>query len=183
MRQLSSTNKKIRGTKRRLKSFKAWTDSFENYFTDKKEYDSKEEYWRLPVLSSFVEGKVAKLSVQKEIIKLLLNACDHLVNSKNKQNVKCRIVVVITWPYLHASQLCIYYDDKYFNTFINESINESINEESTITRIENKSLVNMLGVKLNNNYGETGINVEFHSLKNNCFEHHQFWYLGEVNNI
>ncbi|WP_442903477.1 DUF3916 domain-containing protein [Gilliamella sp. wkB112] len=56
-RRLCLTDKKLRGKKRRLRSFASWSRAFENYFPT--QISENERYWniKIPVDIQLVQGK------------------------------------------------------------------------------------------------------------------------------
>ncbi|WP_178113495.1 DUF3916 domain-containing protein [Pseudomonas sp. ANT_H12B] len=66
MRRLALSNKKIRNIPRRLKALAAWSCRFEGYFFDNLTLDQKYSNWKIPVITTLVEGKQATAAIRKE---------------------------------------------------------------------------------------------------------------------
>lgn len=71
----------------------------------------------IPVAQSFIDSKKTPRSIRKFCIQTLINATEKLVKIKPSSQIKTRIVAIISLPNLWDSQITVFFDSNYFDTF------------------------------------------------------------------
>jgi Protein of unknown function (DUF3916) len=178
MRKLSLTNKKIRGVPRRLRSLRGWSDSFNEWFPDIDDLNPKLRYcnWKIPILSSLVEGKQAKQTVQAECAQRLINACSHLIAAKPDWARSYRVTCSVYLSDMFSSEVCIYMDEDYYKGHTDDSVSDY----GTVTRIQNKSLIQEWQLALPEGLDELGVLLNFHRPDDDWMLKGERWFFGEV---
>lgn len=176
MRQLSISNKKVRGVPRRLRSLKKWAESFEGYFPTSG-LSVEEGYWNLkiPVLMNLVQGKQAKKEIQASCAQRLIDAAYHLFQAKKDTSPEIKVTCCIILPDMFASELCIFTSREYFNMHTVEGYGRF----GKLERIKNKSLVQLWGLKLPSEFSELGILRTDKNEDGNPYLSEN-WYFGEI---
>lgn len=176
MRCIALTNKKVRGVSRRLRALHKWADSFAGWFPE--ELDPTDKYcnWKIPVLSSLVEGKQAERPIQAECAQQLVNACAHLMLAKPHSLSNYRVTCSITLPDMFSSEVCIYTDQDYYQGHVKEGVYEY----GTITRIRERSLASEWALNLPAGVEELGVYLNFSSAEDDWTLVGDRWFFGEV---
>ena len=149
MRKLSFNrpNEKIRNPDRHLRSLKRWADGFLDYYP--KRTDSRYVNFKIWTLDRLIEGPKSKHEWKKEAIRQLLSAADNLVNAKpDAEKGKSWVAVLLCYPNLWASEVTVFFDKDYLNSFIP-------------SKTVNKSLLKNFGISTPNNFIEVGYFVSW----------------------
>lgn len=176
MREVAFTNKKVRGIPRRLRSLKRWSENFIGWFPDDLQPLDNYCTWRIPVLSSLVEGKHAKLPVQAECAQRLIDACGYLIKAKPKEASAFRVTCRIVLPAMFDSRVCIYLNEEAFRAHASEGGNEY----GTTTLIRGRSLANEWNLFLPDGVHELGVHESYRSEEDEWFVEGDSWFFGEV---
>jgi Protein of unknown function (DUF3916) len=118
MRRLALTNKKVRGVRRRLRVLAKWAAAFEGRFPAGLTAEERFLDFKIPVLSSLVEGRRSTLAVQRVCAQRLIDACTHLINAKPSDLDHFRVTAVVCLPDMFASRVCIFSDEQSFQDHI-----------------------------------------------------------------
>ena len=182
MRRLSPYKQKIRGVPRQLRALKKWSDSFDNYFPDLKNSSSSLKYynWKIPVREGLILGNRVKHSVRIECAQRLINVSNNLINAKPDWADNSKVTATIVLPDMFASEVCIYFQEEYFNFHTSTYKQEDdlgCYEQNVIAE---KSLAQEWGLLLEN-LSELGISKKYYS-KQNIEDNFvsECWYFGEV---
>lgn len=120
MRQISINDKPLRGLHRRLRSIERWASSFQDSFYPRPG-DRKYANWKIPVHEALVEGPQARIEVQAFCIQQLLEAATHLSNAADRSQGYYRVACLLTWPWVHQSEVTLFYDRDYYLRFLGET--------------------------------------------------------------
>ncbi|WP_341646724.1 DUF3916 domain-containing protein [Thauera sp. SDU_THAU2] len=119
MRRIALTNKKLRGIPRRIRTLEKWALSFEGYIRPRSHEMERYFNWKIPVHQALVQGRQTSLEIQSRCIAQLLNAASALaVASREASGEYCRVACLITWPWLHQSEVTVFYDKDYYLSFL-----------------------------------------------------------------
>ncbi len=124
-RRLALSNKKIRNIPRRLKALATWASNFEGYFPDDLTREDKYCNWKIPVLTTLVEGKQATDAIRKDCAQQMINAAGHLLQARTAEAIDSRIVASICIPDMFSSEICIYTQLDYHRCHIPPAHDES----------------------------------------------------------
>ncbi|MFW9079081.1 DUF3916 domain-containing protein [Pseudomonas sp. P2757] len=171
LRRLALTNKKVRNIPRRLRALAAWAADFDGYFPEHLTAQQKYSNWKIPVITSLVEGKQATTAIRKECAQSMIDAAHHLIMARPKDALDCRIVACICLPSMFSSEICIYTDLEYHRSHIPSADSGSV--ENTMSLAADWGLVLPEGVK------ERGLSYMTEDWDDQPYEEHQ-WYFGEV---
>ncbi|MEM7590006.1 MAG: DUF3916 domain-containing protein [Cyanobacteria bacterium P01_A01_bin.83] len=160
-RQISVSRRysKIRGVKRRLNALDSWAKSFEGYFPPE---NKNLKYWnrKIPVLDILVSPPKTTKKIQARCLNSLIQAANHLLDARPSKMTFAKVTVLITYPDMFGSEICIFFDPNYFDSFFDiES-----QDQSLCLLTGKQSLADQLGVNLPEIYEEVGF--EFKSNDN-----------------
>lgn len=141
---------KVRGIKRRLGAIDKWSESFEGYFPS--EY-STEPYWnwKIPVLDRMVEPPTATSRIQAHCAKAMLNAAQHISAAKPSQYKNAIVTVLITYPEMFSSEICVFFAPEYYESFFKRD-----DEYQSLVPIKGKSLSKSLAFPIPSAFSEAG---------------------------
>lgn len=152
MRRISFNRpkEKLRGLKRRLRALDKWADSFQGYFPA--EYaDEKYWNWKLPVLDRLVGPPTTNIEIQTHCAKAIMRATDHLLEARPSECKHAIISALITYPHMFGSEICIFFDTDYFESFFQRN-----SEWQSLTPLKTKELSKSLKFNLPNGFIQTG---------------------------
>ncbi len=140
MRKLSINRpkEKVRGVKRRLVAIDAWADSFEGYFPS--EYKN-ESYWnyKIPVLDRLVNPPTTSSAIQRHCVLAMFRAMKHLSDAQPDACKDAVITALIKHPYMFGSELCIFFDREYYQSFYGRNnVHQSVNCISEGVELSNR---------------------------------------------
>lgn len=176
MRQISLTEKKVRGIPRRLRSLRKWAESFSGWFPQGLKAGDRYCHWKIPVLRNLVEGRQAKKQVQIECAQRLIDATGHLIASKPEYANAFRVTCVVCLPDMFTSEVCIYLQEEYFRSHTAESVDRF----GATNEIKNRSLAKEWGLILPDGVSELGVAVDYRSDEDDGSFVGERWYFGEV---
>jgi hypothetical protein len=171
MRRLALSNKKIRNIPRRLKALAAWACRFEGYFPYDLSLAQKYSNWKIPVVTTLVEGKQATPAIRKECAQQMINAAHRMLQARPENTIDCRVVAAICLPDMFSSEICIYTDLEYHRGQI-----PSLDSEHCRT---DKSLAAEWGLTLADKVKERGLRYTYKDTDGRPYEIER-WYFGEV---
>lgn len=177
MRRLSLTNKKVRGTSRRLRALRKWANSFSGSFPTGLTSADRYYNYKIPVLRTLVEGKQATKEVQVECAQLLIDACAKLIQSKPNSANAFRIVATICIPDMFTSEVCIYTDEDYFQS----KVQPETTKHGETTLLRGRSLVSEWGLILPDGVKELGVSLNYQDFDDPDDSYvSEHWNFGEV---
>jgi hypothetical protein len=177
MRQISLTNKKVRGIPRRLRSLRRWSESFLGNFPVGLAQTDRYCNYKIPVLQSLVEGKQTTRAIQRECAQRLIDACHKLIVSKPPGAAALRVVATICLPDMYTSEVCVYSDEQYFQS----KVSPAASEFGAATPIQNRSLASEWGLLLPAGIQELGLALDYRGYADfNDWYTGEHWYFGEV---
>lgn len=178
MRQIALSERKLRGIPRRLRSLRRWSESFEGRFP----YDPppSQRYWniKIPVHIHLVEGRYSTRDTRRQCAQQMIDACARIKQAKPPQS-KTRVTCLIAVPDMFTSEICLYSDEDYFQSFLREGEGKYGKDE----RISDQSLSQEWGLTMPTDFHEIGMSTYCPS---GYFKHRTWgytrerWYFGEV---
>lgn len=159
--------KKQRGQKRKLNQLLKRI----NQFSLESNTDDTYEHFHVPCASSFIDSPKTRRKIKRKFCQIWLDKTQYFINSKPSNMEFCKVVCVISPNSLWNSQIIIFYDEQYYNSFWNRD-----NEYQSWIKITNKSYKDnyMLNTSMNElGFVET-INDEDYSYIG------ELWFYGEV---
>ncbi|MEL6927743.1 MAG: DUF3916 domain-containing protein [Cyanobacteria bacterium J06600_6] len=144
-RQINVTKRqgKIRGIKRRLQALDRWADSFKDCFPIE---HADQKYWnyKIPVFDILVRPPRTTRKIQAHCAQALIKAASNLLEARPLKLSSAKVTVLITYPDMFGSEVCIFFDLDYFDSFFYRQ-----SEYETLTQLDNKlSLATQLNLKL-----------------------------------
>ncbi|MBT0961894.1 DUF3916 domain-containing protein [Denitromonas iodatirespirans] len=122
MRQIALSDKKLRGIPRRIRALEKWAQGFSGYGRPQSEALERYFNWKIPVHSALVQGRQTNLGIQSRCVAALLKAASCLTEaSSTASNGYYRVACLITWPWLHQSEVTIFYDKSYYESFLGKT--------------------------------------------------------------
>ena len=149
---------KIRGIKRRLNALDRWSQSFAGYFPTKY---SERKYWnyKIPVLDILVNRPATTSRIQARCINSLIQAANHILAARPPDLSYAKVTILITYPNMFGSEICIFFKEDYVNSFFNRS-----DRYQSLTLLDKeKSLTTKLGVRLPEIYEEIGFEFKIYN--------------------
>lgn len=171
MRRLALSDKKVRNIPRRLKALAEWATRFEGYFPDDLTLDQKYSNWKIPVITTLVEGKQSTTAIRKECAQQMINAAHNMLQAKPQNAIDSRVVAVICLPEMFSSEICVYTDLDYHRAHIPLFDSEHCPS--------NKSLAAEWGLELPGGMKERGLCYTAEDSDGQPYEVER-WYFGEV---
>ncbi len=108
-RRLALGRKRPRGAPRRLRALHRWAMAMGQVDAALFDFDGGFYNWKLPLLSSLVEGPHARDAWRVTAAQALLDACDGLYRARPSGS-SIRITCVVCLPDLFSSEVCLYRD-------------------------------------------------------------------------
>lgn len=122
MRQIALTHKKLRGIPRRMRALEKWAHDFSGYVRPRSGELERYFNWKMPVHFALVQGRQTSLEIQSRCAAALLKAASCLSDaSPGISNGYYRVACLITWPWLHQSEVTIFYDKDYYESFLGKA--------------------------------------------------------------
>ena len=104
--------KKQRGQHRRLKAMFGHIDEFIPFSNTGQKY----EHFHVPS-SPFIEGNRTNGAVKTEFCRKWLETTEKFISQKPEEQHFCKVVAVLSVPNLWSSQIIIFYDEGYYDSF------------------------------------------------------------------
>lgn len=117
--------KKTRGLRRKCRVLVATLIKLTEEFP---EGSSDKEFWHfhIPVKKSFADSKRTPKKARKLLIQTLINRSEYLSTLKPSGNVFCKVVCIICKQELSRSQIIIFFNKEYFNSFFIRNDEEQV---------------------------------------------------------
>ena len=159
--------KKQRGQKRKLNQLLKRI----NQFSLDGNTDDTYEHFHVPCASSFMDSLKTRRSIKRKFCQMWLDKTQYFINSKPSNTVFCKAICAISPNCLWNSQIIIFYDEQYYNSFWNRD-----SEYQSWIKITNKSYKD--NYKLNTDMNELGF---IETIKNEDYSYiGELWFYGEV---
>ncbi|WP_434577810.1 DUF3916 domain-containing protein [Pseudomonas sp. Z1-6] len=117
LRQIALSDRKLRGIPRRLRALERWAAKFEGHCYPKCHESERYAHWKIPVIDSLIQGPQAHIEVQAFCIQQLLEAGAHLSRAADRSQGYYRVACLLTWPWVHQSEVTVFYDRDYYLSF------------------------------------------------------------------
>jgi hypothetical protein len=120
LRQIALSDKKLRGIPRRLRALERWAARFKGNYFPRRYEDQRYDHWKIPVHVFLVQGPQASIEVQAFCVQQLLEAAAHLSRAADRSQGYYRVACLLTWPWLHQSEVTVFYDRDYYLGFLGQ---------------------------------------------------------------
>lgn len=113
---------KSRGQKRKYKTLLKWMDKMEPFkkVNDLSFKDTEDEYEHFHVpCGPWLSKPKTSGKIKTAFCKKWLEKTEEFINNKPKDLPFCKVVAAITYPDVRNSQIIIFYDEEYYNSFWN----------------------------------------------------------------
>jgi hypothetical protein len=109
-------NEKVPDAARRLRALDLWAKEFAGTFPAK---PAKQPFvhWKIPILDRLANPPTTTPTIQARCAQCLIDAATHLAEAKPGTLAKARVTAIISLPNLFASEVCIFFDEDYFESF------------------------------------------------------------------
>ena len=165
-------NGKVRGQKRRLKQLLKYIDEIKPYTKAERADEVRFEHYHVPS-TVWIEKPKTSSKIKTVFCKAWIRKTEEILKAKPKDIEFCKVVCNLTVPKLWDSQIIIFYDRKYYESFWDRQVGWQ-----NWTMIENgSSLKKERNIQTDLNevcFKETIIDEEYTSVSN-------IWFYGEVN--
>lgn len=121
MRRLTTGNKKLRGIPRRLRALERWAAGFSGQVHPRSPDMERYQHWKIPVPGALVQGPQAHIEHQAFCAQQLLEAAAHLSRAADRSQGYCRVACILVWPWLHQSEVTVFYDRDYYLGFLGQA--------------------------------------------------------------
>jgi hypothetical protein len=119
VRQIALSSKKLRGIPRRMRALERWSSTFTGLYRPRSAEQERFFNWKIPVHVFLVQGRQTNAEIQSFCVTQLLKAATHLATaSRAAANEYYRVACLIVWPWLHQSEITIFYDKAYYQSFL-----------------------------------------------------------------
>ncbi len=166
-RCISRPNEKLRGVKRRIEALERWPDEFDSWFPT----DVGLGYWncKLPVLDRLVSQRFSTDSIQIRAVKSLLRAGENIRNARPAHLADSIVVVVVTFPDMFDSEVCVFFDRNHYSRFISRN-----STDQKLVPTTKDSLCKRMGFGIPAGFSEAGYDFEFVN-DDDDWEYSQWW--------
>ena len=111
--------KKQRGQRRKLKTMFKYIDSFVPFSEAEQDF----EHFHVPS-DTFIESLKTSGKVKTAFCRKWLETTEKFINQKNAKQGFCKIVAMISVPNYWLSEIIIFYDESYYDSFWNRNGSE-----------------------------------------------------------
>lgn len=102
-----------------MRALENWSAHFQGPCWPRSERMERHFGWKIPVHASLVQGRQTTLRIQSCCVAELLAAAAHLAAAADAaRGGYNRAACLITWPWLHQSEVTIFYDQAYYASFL-----------------------------------------------------------------
>lgn len=159
-------NKKVRGQKRKLNNLLRNIDGITPSFS----FIGECEHFHVPCGWWISEPKTSS-KIETEFCKKWIEKARKIIDSKPQDQRFCKVVANIATPYFGSSQIIIFYDEHYYNTFFDRK-----GDYQVWIPVENYSFVGSRGIDTDLN--EKGYLEILHEddYTSKC----EIWFYGEI---
>ena len=123
MRQFALSSKKLRNIPRRQRAVARWAAGFAGRYLPAPQPDQRFFNWKIPVHLHMLQGKQTTPDLQAFCVQQLIQAAQHLIDAAKAHAPEpepyYRVACLIVWPYLHQSEVTVFYDPAYYQGFLN----------------------------------------------------------------
>lgn len=121
MRQFALFSKKLRNIPRRLRALARWAAGFAGRYIPAPQPDQRFFNWKIPVHLHMLQGQQTTPDLQAFCVQQLIQAAQHLIDAAKAHAPEpyYRVACLIIWPYLHQSEVTVFYDPAYYQGFLN----------------------------------------------------------------
>ncbi|MFD2177815.1 DUF3916 domain-containing protein [Veronia pacifica] len=135
---------------RRLRSLDRWADSLVGYFPEE---FKKDPYWneKIPILDRVVDRPTTNAELQAHCAKAMLRAVANIHAAKPKEDTTSIVTALLTYPDMHQSEICVFFDPDYFYRFFNRQ-----SDFQTLKQLPTSSLTQTLNIELPAQFEEVG---------------------------
>uniref|UniRef100_B0T521 DUF3916 domain-containing protein n=1 Tax=Caulobacter sp. (strain K31) TaxID=366602 RepID=B0T521_CAUSK len=133
-------------------------------------------HWKIPVGRSLVSGRRARLAVQTRCAQVLIDAAAALAARKPKTLRHTRVVAIIDLPDMFASEICVFFEEAYFEEFAPR------NSEDQTWTLSGDTLARRWNLRTPQGFSEIG----YHTVTRDTdfdpprSEEGEVWMIGEV---
>lgn len=122
MRQIALSHGKLRGIPRRMRALEKWAQGFQGHVRPRSDQQELFWNWKIPVHTALVQGPQTNPDIQARCVAQLLKAAAGLSEaSRGNTHGYYRVACLITWPWLHQSEVTIFYDKDYYEGLLGQS--------------------------------------------------------------
>ena len=124
------SKKKQRGQKSKLHSLLKYIDEFQAYefLTDR--FDA----FRVPCASEFINSCKTDSKIKTEFCRKWIETTERFIAQKPSELAFCKVAAFISVPYFWNSQIIIFYDEDYYNSFRNFEKRQTFTEDCSFVR-------------------------------------------------
>jgi hypothetical protein len=107
---------KVRNPAGQVRALRHWAESFAGYFPVE---HAAQRYmnWKIPVLDRLVRPPTTTPAIQAQCAQCLIDAAAHVALAKPADMAHARTVAIIDLPDMFGSEVCVFFDEPYFQSF------------------------------------------------------------------
>jgi hypothetical protein len=111
-------HKKLRNPRRHLRSLHRWVEGFARFDgASYSEFADRFDHWRIPIHAKLSDEKHTTPEIQAEIIQCLVDAAANLHAALPPERQHMPVATLITYPFLFNSEVTLFVDPDYFQSF------------------------------------------------------------------
>jgi len=159
-----------------MRALRRWSGRIGDDF-DWRPYEGRGYFhWKLPVLSSIVEGPSAREAVQARVAQILIDAARNLVAKRPAGSSGAKVVAIVSLPDMFGSEVCVFFDPSYLANFMRRETGEEIWSPAI------ESLADRWKLSLGKGFKEVGFNYLRRDEDDDPvrIEAGQIWMVGEL---
>ena len=99
-----------------MRALRRWAKSFAGYFPTE---HATQRYmnWKIPVLDRLVRPATTTAAIQAHCAQCLIDAAAFVAEAKPVELAQARAVAIIDLPDMFGSEVCVFFDENYFQSF------------------------------------------------------------------
>ncbi|MDH3596811.1 MAG: DUF3916 domain-containing protein [Rhodospirillales bacterium] len=176
MRRISlhEPNAKVRNPARHLRALRRWTEGFAGTFPV--EHAARRYVnWKIPVLDRLVRPPTTTPAIQRDCAQCLIDAAAHIARARPTELAQARSVAIIDLPDLFGSEVCVFFDEAYFESF---TARDSERQQWTPLP-KTRSLVDEMALRLPDGYSVLGFAEVIRDEETGEARESEVWLVGD----
>jgi len=171
---VDNPNAKVRNPARHVRALRDWAEGLAGTFPA--EHAGLRHFkWKIPVLDRLVRPPTTTAAVQAECAQCLIDAAAHVAAAKPADLAQARVVAIIGMPDMFGSEVCVFFDEAYFQSFTDRTGGY---QRWTLLP-QGRSLVEEIGLRLPNGFVVQGFAEAIRDEETGETREGEVWLIGE----
>lgn len=165
---------KIRGQKRKVNDLKKQLERLGDFFPDESFVHDSYYHYHFPCSQGLLDSKNSSSKIRKTAMQLLIDSAVRLRKARPDNLADKKIVVSINLPYLWDSQVIVFYNKEYYQSFFDRDSSE----QKWIEIKESTSIIDKYKLRIPGDFKVKGYLEEINDIDYQYSG--QIWFIGEL---